>query len=325
MIGGLRNSGRVEAAFGRPGKFFAALRTVLVYWPTYLHYDWNYLFFQRRRPLWTWVHGLLFLLEVSVVRYVLRRRIVWTMHNIESHDRRQPGFERFVQRRFARLCDWVRVMYPSSINRASEYLRLEPSRLRAVPFGPYDAPYPNTVSRTQARQHLELEEHAFVILHFGVMRANKGIESLVKAVHSIEWPELRLLVIGPSKPPEYGRTLAEEAGSDRRIRFVTEFVPNDEMQYYLNACDLIALPFETIENSSSVVLGMGFSRPVLAPRLGVLPEQLQHQSELLYEPATLRDALVRVRELPRERLEAYGRQNARAIRDCRWEDFAELF
>jgi glycosyltransferase involved in cell wall biosynthesis len=324
MVEGLARSGRVVPLRGASGKHLAALRSVLLHRPRYLHYDWNYAYFIRRwRPL-TWISAALFLLEVAVVRWMFRCDVVWTLHNIESHDRRQPLAERLVQRIFARMCRWVRVMYPSSVARAVEYLGIPAERIRVVPMGSYAVRYPDEVGRDEARRALGIGDGAFVVLHMGVMRANKGIDVLIDAVRENPAPELRLLVVGPSKPPEYGDALAA-AADDPRVSVRVAFVPDERMQDYLNAADVVALPFAQIENSSSVVLAMAFGKPILSPALGVLPEQLAQQAELLYAPGGLEDALERARTMAPERLAALGEANRAVISACRWEDFAALF
>jgi hypothetical protein len=40
----------------------------------------------------------------------------------------------------------------------------------------------------------------------------------------------------------------------------------------LGAADLVVLPFHSILNSGSVLLALSHNRPVLAPRIGALPE-----------------------------------------------------
>src|SRR5690606_21590296 len=62
------------------------------------------------------------------------------------------------------------------------------------------------------------------------------------------------------------------ARGDARIRLHLRFIPDDEVPVFLSACDLVVLPFDSILNSGSVLLALSLDRPVLAPRLGALPE-----------------------------------------------------
>jgi glycosyltransferase involved in cell wall biosynthesis len=57
-----------------------------------------------------------------------------------------------------------------------------------------------------------------------------------------------------------------------RIEIRDALVPDDELQVYFNACDVVALPFRKVLNSGSLLLAMSFGCPVAAPRLGSIPE-----------------------------------------------------
>ena len=59
-------------------------------------------------------------------------------------------------------------------------------------------------------------------------------------------------------------------------------ISSDEIPAYLAAADVVALPFERIQMSGSVMLAMTFGKPVIAPRLGDLPEMLAGADDLMY-------------------------------------------
>ena len=59
---------------------------------------------------------------------------------------------------------------------------------------------------------------------------------------------------------------------DPRIRLTLGHVPDDQVQVYLRAADLVALPFRDITNSGSALLALGFDRPVLVPDRGAMGE-----------------------------------------------------
>ena len=49
------------------------------------------------------------------------------------------------------------------------------------------------------------------------------------------------------------------------------------------ACDLVALPFERVLNSGSLLLAMSFGRCVVAPNVGSLPEVASHAAFFGYD------------------------------------------
>jgi beta-1,4-mannosyltransferase len=49
-------------------------------------------------------------------------------------------------------------------------------------------------------------------------------------------------------------------------------IPEDEMQLFLNAADLVVLPYRDVLNSGAALLALSFNTPVLTPDAGALPE-----------------------------------------------------
>ncbi len=62
-------------------------------------------------------------------------------------------------------------------------------------------------------------------------------------------------------------------------------VPDDELQLYFNACDVVALPFRQVLNSGSLLLAMSFGCPIVAQRLGSIPEVTCPEGWYGYDPA----------------------------------------
>ena len=50
------------------------------------------------------------------------------------------------------------------------------------------------------------------------------------------------------------------------------FIKDDEFQLFFNAADVTVLPFTNVLNSGSLLLSMSFGSPVIAPRIGSIPE-----------------------------------------------------
>ncbi|MEZ4597387.1 MAG: glycosyltransferase [Chloroflexota bacterium] len=50
-------------------------------------------------------------------------------------------------------------------------------------------------------------------------------------------------------------------------------VPDDRMQVFLRAADVMVLPYRDVLTSGSAILAMTFGLPVVAPRIGCLPRR----------------------------------------------------
>lgn len=325
LMQGLRSDSRFDARHGARGKHFAALRTWWRLRPAYIHYDWNTPYFLRPSLAKSALYGVLFLAELWVVRTVLRCRIVFTLHQLEAHDAPHPGLQTAVQRRFVGLCEWVRVMWPSTARRAIATLGIPEAKMRVLPEGSYVGFYPEELSADQCRDELGLSTGDLVLLHFGSVKPYKGIETLLETFRTIRAPNLHLVVVGRCANRRLAQRIEQLAVADSRIHSRLEPVPVDRVQVYFKACDAVVLPFEKIENSGSAILAMGFARPVIAPMLGALPERLAEQRDLLYGEGGLRGALAGALALGREGLADRGLRNRAAVTRHGWQEFARLF
>ena len=68
-----------------------------------------------------------------------------------------------------------------------------------------------------------------------------------------------------------------------RIHLHGRFIPDDEMQLFLNAGDCMVLPYSEILTSGAAMLALSFGLPVIAPLIGSLPELISPECGMLYE------------------------------------------
>jgi beta-1,4-mannosyltransferase len=323
MMKGLAANKNVTVSHGVRGKFFAILKSALSR-PDYIHLDWLHQYYLRRTAWMTWLNFPLFCMEILIVRYLLGVKLVWTLHNIMPHDRPTSGPYLWSRRFFAMHCDWVRVFSESSVLKANEILRIKKSKLIIVPMGDYIDYYENNTNSHYARAQLNLSNDDFVILFFGIIRPYKGIDSLIESFKKYKKVNWKLIIAGMSNLPNYERNLRDQIGSDSDILFHSRMIKTERVQDYLNAADVVALPFKMIENSSSAVLAMGFSKPVIAPNLGVLPERLMAQPNLLYDE-DLNEVIKKLDSFSKSELEEFGKENYENLKLHGWEKFQIFF
>jgi glycosyltransferase involved in cell wall biosynthesis len=142
------------------------------------------------------------------------------------------------------------------------------------------------IDRSEARRGLGIRGTK-VLLFFGLIRAYKGVRTLLTAfAQLVDDPELELVVAGECYEPEEGyRRLIEELGIGPRVRFVNRFIPNEEVASYFAACDLVVLPYHTASQSGVVQIAYAMERPVVATRVGGLPEVVfEGETGLLVPP-----------------------------------------
>jgi beta-1,4-mannosyltransferase len=202
-------------------------------------------------------------------------RVAWTAHNARPHESRHPKLEEWFWSAVARRVDAV--IHPSVAGQEAveaRYPELAHRPHAVVPLGHFRGAYPDTVSRQNARAGFGIPDGARVVAFLGLVRPYKNVPHLIRTVRALprEAGEVVLLVGGSPHSAALADEVREAAGGDPRVHLALEHVPDDDIQRYLRAADLVVLPFRDITNSASALLALSFDRPVLVPALGAMGE-----------------------------------------------------
>lgn len=282
--------------------------------PDIWHLHWPDAVLTNRNPVRALGHliGLLLLIWAARLRGT---SIVWTVHNLASHERHYPALERVLWRVLPRWVDgYFSLSESGKVATVHRVPALERVRGFVVSLGHFRGVYPDEVSREDARAALGLPLDATVIAFAGQVRPYKGVAHLIRCFRQMPGDSLRLIVAGRPSSDAVAEEIQRASAGDARIHLRLEFIPDVELQRVVRAADLIALPFVEILNSASAMLALSFDRPVLVPAIGALAE-LQRRVDggwvRLYEgeltPAHLQDALRSVPSLTgRPNLDAFA-------------------
>ncbi|MFX1495693.1 MAG: glycosyltransferase [Promethearchaeota archaeon] len=169
--------------------------------------------------------------------------------------------------------------------------------------------YENQVTRKKARGRLALSDREIVFLYFGTIRPNKGVLRLTDTFRKFQSRRVRLLIVGEPASEAIRSKIMRCCKSDSRIRAFLQFVPAKDVQLYLNAADVVVLPFQDILTSGSALLAMSFGKPVIAPRMGCIPEVLDSRGAFLYDHNEKEGILKAIHQVFSANLAAMGEYN----------------
>jgi beta-1,4-mannosyltransferase len=121
-------------------------------------------------------------------------------------------------------------------------------------------------------------------LSLGLLRPYKGIEQLLKfwRAHPVISAHNTLLIAGKASP-SYIAKLQELIADLPTVVLMPEFVADERIHLFFSAASFAVLPYQNILNSGSLLLAMSYGVPVIAPRLGNIPESLGTAAQLLYD------------------------------------------
>lgn len=229
-------------------------------------------------------------------------KIVWTVHNFFPHQRQNLVLQYLQNLSLAQLSDGLFVNFHQAVNDVSLWF-LRKRGVHLIPHGNYRPWYPNTISREKAREALDLPADAFVYLLFGGTRANRGLDLAVRAFQQItshDSNDAYMLIVGTTWKgfEDIEEALQRQIGSYRNIRRIGEFVPDEQVQIYFNSADVLVMPYKHIYTSGAALLALTFAKPIIAPRMGSLPE-LVHDERIgiLFEPGSFQSLMEAMKKI----------------------------
>jgi glycosyltransferase involved in cell wall biosynthesis len=232
----------------------------------------------------------------------LRMPIVTTLHTI-LHD--PDPDQRRVLKEVAALSDRLVVMS----KRGSEFLQniygVVPEKIDFIHHGIPDVPF------VDPSFHKDLfgVEGKIVLLSFGLLSANKGIENVIAALPAIadRYPNVVYIILGATHPhvlQHEGETyrlslqwMAQEKGVEGKVIFYNRFVGLNELVEFISAADIYVTPYlnEAQITSGTLAYTLGAGKAVVSTPYWYAQEMLDEERGVLVpfrDPAGLAASVI---------------------------------
>ncbi len=254
----------------------------------------------------------------------LRMPIVTTLHTIL----RDPDpDQRRVLEEVAALSDRLVVMSERAAEFLQEVYRVLPEKIDLIPHGIPDLPF------VDPSFHKDLfgVEGKIVLLSFGLLSANKGIENVIAALPAIvaRYPNVVYMILGATHPhvkrldgETYRLSLqwtAQQKGVEGHVIFYNRFVSLEELVEFIGAADIYITPYlnpaQTVSGTLAYTLGAG--KAVISTPYWYAEEMLAEERGALVpfrDPAALAEQVVDLldneakRHAMRKRAYQFGRE-----------------
>jgi D-inositol-3-phosphate glycosyltransferase len=214
---------------------------------------------------------------------LLNKKIMLTAHNVNLGKRnlKDTPLNRLTLRIQYRLADRIFVHTEEMQREMAKEFGIRASKVCVIPFG-INNQVPNTsLSSTEAKERIGIHGGEKTILFFGKIRPYKGLEYLVTAFLRLakENKDYRMIVAGkPGKGCEqYWKEIQEQIQGyvlEDRILVRTDYIPDDEVEVFFKAADVLVLPYRNIYQSGVLFLGFNFGLPTLAADVGSLKDDI---------------------------------------------------
>jgi beta-1,4-mannosyltransferase len=226
-------------------------------------------------------------LNLSVKLLILKTfsfKIVFTLHNLSSHENMHPNIESLLTKLIIKSSDVVIVHSNIAIDYLIKKFNTNDQKIRFLPHGSYFEYYLNIVSKTEARDKLNLSPNEIVFLFFGQIRKYKGVLDLIESFKELKYPDVKLMIAGMPLNNDIRNSIIEKINDQDKFEYFLEFIPDNEVQYFFNACDIVVLPYKKILTSGSVLLALSFGSFILAPSIGNITEIMDERIGYFYNP-----------------------------------------
>ncbi len=292
-----------------------------------LHIHWLDHFFLRKVSFFkSLLKLILFTIQLLILR-LTNVKVIWTVHNLKNHRNQHLILDKLGSILVSRIAHGLIVHSESAKHEVMKtfYLRKD-HKIFIIPHGNYIDIYENSISQVEARKQLNIPNSSLILLFFGLIHPYKGVLKLIEAFQKLKYDDVCLLIAGKPCDEVMAAQLSKEAEDNKNIKFISGFVKNEEVQVYMNACDLVALPYREFLTSGALILAMSFGKACIAPDKGYIGEVLNDQGGFLYDPDSEEGLLKALNSVVHQRsvLSNMGNCNYKLASQWNWNYVAKL-
>lgn len=227
-------------------------------------------------------------------------KIFVQIHNLKPHTNRDKNVQRLYE---------LLYLHADVIVHMGNYSRdlLQPQYPNAhhivIPHHIYDDVYSFRYTREEARRRLHLPLDKQVVLSFGKFRNDKERNFILDMQQSFDHSVLFLMpgfyreTLHTWNPKKFVirlyHTLHYKLAG---IKFSNEVIPDDLMQCYFCAADVVLIQRLDILNSGNLPMAFAAGKVVVGPRVGNVGGILEETGNFMFNPTDMDSAIMAVRE-----------------------------
>jgi len=220
----------------------------------------------------------------------INKPVITTMHTII----REPELEyRVSTEKLIRYSEKLVVMSQTAVDMLKEVYEVAEDKIEVIFHGLPDYPFNNC---DKYKKMLNLKGSPLV-LTFGLLSPNKGIESMLEALPDVvnQYPNLVYLILGATHPEvkkrhgeayrQYLKNKVSELGLEDNVIFHNKFVEKEELCNYILASDIYASPYLSREQivSGALTYAIGMGKAIVSTPYWYAQEMLSDNRGLLVD------------------------------------------
>jgi D-inositol-3-phosphate glycosyltransferase len=233
---------------------------------------------------WPWKFLFLDRTVLNLWYKALGKKVVFTAHNIDAaaRDGNQSWVNRLSLRFLYRVVDHIIVHTRQMKEQLIQGFNVAPAKVSVIPHGIMSVVPRSNVDRFSSRRMLGIDGSRRVVVFFGLIAPYKGLEYIVSAIARLNRAtndgRITLVIAGRIKEcPHYWERvyrLIQEEGLENDVRMELRHIPDESINAYFEAADVLVLPYRAIFQSGVLFLSFRFGLPVIATDVGSFREDI---------------------------------------------------
>ncbi len=240
----------------------------------------------------------------------INKPVISTMHTIIQKP--EPEY-RVSTEKLIRYSEKLIVMSQTAVEMLKDIYKAPEDKIELIFHGVPDCPF-NNCNKYKKKLNLRGDP---LVLTFGLLSQNKGIESILDALPEVvsQYPDLVYLILGATHPVikknfgeayrQYLQNKVSELGLEKNVVFHDKFVEKEELCDYILASDVYVSPYLSREQivSGALTYAIGMGKAIVSTPYWYAQEMLSDRRGLLVDfgdTTGFRESLLHLIENPEE-------------------------
>lgn len=220
----------------------------------------------------------------------INKPVITTMHTVIREP--EPDYRASTEK-LIRYSEKLVVMSQTAVDMLKDVYKVPEDKIEVILHGMPDYPFNNC---EKYKKILNLKGSP-IILTFGLLNQNKGIENILDALPYLvnQYPDLVYLILGATHPVvkknhgeayrQYLKNKVSELGLENNVVFHDKFVEKEELCNYILASDIYASPYLSREQivSGALTYAMGMGKAIVSTPYWYAQEMLSENRGLIVD------------------------------------------
>jgi D-inositol-3-phosphate glycosyltransferase len=231
---------------------------------------------------------------------ILFGKVVLTVHDVSSFS--NSSNSSIISKLVYKLTDRIITHNKFSVSEIINMNANLSSCISIIPHGNF-IPFINIqYDKEKSKEQLGIPNNRRVLLFFGMIKKVKGLEILLSALKGVvnQNPDVLLVIAGKLWENDFSayQKIIDENNLSEYILLHTKFIPEEDVEHYYCASDLVVLPYKKIYQSGVLMMTLSYERPALVSDLPPLKEIISdNENGFLFKTENVSDLIAKLNSI----------------------------